>query len=283
MHPSEPTQHRMEGTSAEDTEFALGKASLRSMSTATGVIPSLAIIRKHINELDTENRAKFGFNLGAVVEFVDLNFLRSAIMLGQNPKLLDWLFRWIEQVEFQMPIMKIVGLIAVTVKFSTGCEVKIRDLFLAKAFSFVRKQVGQKKLLRRLTLAKLNIDSESENASPKKIRRPDVVFPEEADVSAALVIYSLLVIDKNRDMIAPEVASELSLALLLSLESVGATFSRLRTGELRTIINDKINCILKWVVPFLSKQTAVLRLGDLIALSHFPAEDRLRIHAAGLP
>lgn len=263
----ELTENMYEAGRSKDTEFALGKASLKANSSATGVIPSLAIIRKHINDLNTEVRGEFAFNLGAVVQFVDLNFLRSAIMLGQNLKLIDWLFRWVDQVEFQVPIMKIVGLIAATVKFSLGCEVRIRELFLAKAISFIKKQPGQKKYLRKLTLQKLGIECDTENSSPQKEKEPEVTFPEYIDERIALLVYSLLVVEKNRDTMAPEVASELSLSILSSLELVGPTFGKLQKSELRTLINDKINCVLKWVVPLVPEPAAVLKLGDLIALS----------------
>ena len=263
----ELTENMCEAGRNKDTEFALGKASLKENSSATGVIPSLAIIRRHINDLNTEVRGEFAFNLGAVLQFVDLNFLRSAIMLGQNLKLIDWLFRWVDQVEFQVPIMKIVGLIAATVKFSLGCEVRIRELFLAKAISFIKKQPGQKKYLRKLTLPKLGIECDNENSSPQKAKEPEVTFPEYIDEKIALLVYSLLVIEKNRDTMAPEVASELSLPIVSSLELVGPTFGKLRKSELRTLINDKINCVLKWVAPLVPELAAVLKLGDLIALS----------------
>ena len=263
----ELTENMCEAGRNKDTEFALGKASLKANSSATGVIPSLAIIRRHINDLNTEVRGEFAFNLGAVLQFVDLNFLRSAIMLSQNLKLIDWLFRWVDQVEFQVPIMKIVGLIAATVKFSLGCEVRIRELFLAKAISFIKKQPGQKKYLRKLTLPKLGIECDNENSSPQKAKEPEVTFPEYIDERIALLVYSLLVIEKNRDTMAPEVASELSLPIVSSLELVGPTFGKLRKSELRTLINDKINCVMKWVVPLVPEPAAVLKLGDLIALS----------------
>lgn len=265
--PSELSESKLEDGQTGDSQFALGKASLRGKSTASGVIPSLVIIRRHINQLDTADRAEFAFHLGAVVEFVDLNFLRSAIMLGQNPNMVDWLFKWCDETEFQTPILKIVGLIATTVRFSTGCEAKIKELFLPKVVEFIRRLSTQKKVLRKLTLPKLGMDSDTESGSPKKKRNAEVSFLEEADEGAALVNYCLLVLEKYKESVAPEVTSELSTAVFTALECVGSIFGRLRKGEFRTLINDKMNCILKWIAPLLPADTALLKLGDLVALS----------------
>lgn len=244
-----------------------GKLSLRAESSASGVLSSLSVIRKHISRLDTEDIAEFSLNLGAVIEFINLKFLRSAIMLGQNPKILEWLYKHINSGELQLYIIKVVGLIAVTVRFSRQIDDHIRELFVPVVCRIVRDSLPKKQRLKKLSLDRIDFDEESLGELRVQKIVPELAFLEDSDSSAGLLMYCLLILDKGKESLSPEAQVQVAEDLLSAVEVIANTFPRVQKSELKTILNNSINSVLKWIVTIVPTETLILRLPQFMMIS----------------
>lgn len=249
------------------SKLVQGRALLRSITSPEGMISSLTVIREHINKLNTDNASQFAHHLGAILEFVNLNYFRSSIMLGQNPTFFNCLYKFVDKVDLQTYIMKIVGLVAITVKFSAPVEEAIRTLFLSVALEFVQRVTSSKRLFKKRTLPKLDLELASREQTKEDDEGNQVEFIEEIDEEGARVLYSLLVIEKNKEHIRTESAIEFAISGLTSLEFIGSAFRKLKRGDLLSALNESINNLLKWMAPLIPAQTAVLRLPEFIMVS----------------
>jgi hypothetical protein len=244
-----------------------GKLSLRTESSETGVLSSLSVIRKHILGLDTTDLASFTFNLGAVIEFLDMKFLRSAIMLGQNPKILEWLHKYIQFKELQLPIVKVVGLISVTAKFSKQIDEQIRELFLPHIYQLIKETNSKKRRPKRLTLENIDDIDMGSNEVWRETSKPVANLIEEVDPIAGLLMYCTLIVDKSKQALTEEEQVLLAEDLLCSLDVISPAFAKVVKGDLKTALNTCINKVLKWIASTLPVDTIILKLPDFMMLS----------------